>query len=102
MQTQLTNLEVEINKLFPKLKEQKDIVDSARATLAETKEKRDKRVPEIDSQLESLASVSSELKQLKALGGEIVLAKYAVPEVTYSAEAWQNQQMLLKQLGKVE
>ncbi len=101
LQTQLTNLVAEINKLLPKLKEQKEITDSARATLTETKEKRDKRVPEIDSQLESLASVSSELKQLKALGGEMTLAKHAVPEVTYSAEVWQNQQMQLRQLEKL-
>ncbi len=101
LQEQLTSLETKIKELAPQLKEYKEVAKKARATLAEAKDKRNKRIPEIDSQLESLASVSSELEQLKALGGEMALAKQAVPEVSYSAEAWQNHQVQLGQLEKL-
>ena len=101
LQAQLMSLETKTRELIPKLKDHQEAASKARAALAEIKDKRDKRIPEIDSQLESLASVSSELKQLKALGGEMALAEQAVPIVSYSAEAWQSQQLHLVQLEKL-
>ncbi len=101
LKKQLASVEVKISELIPALKESQEVVDKAKLTLAKTKIKRDKRIPEIDLQLESLASVSSELKQLKALGGKMSLAEQAVSEVPYSAEAWQNHQLQLGQLEKL-
>ena len=101
LEKQLMNLKAKVNELSPQLQEHKETVEKARVILAEAKDKRDKRIPDIDSQLESLASVSSELEQLKALGGEMLLAKKAVLEVSYSAEAWQKHQVQLGQLEKL-
>lgn len=101
VQQQLSKVVKKLAKLIPKLKQQKEVADLADEDLLAIKQKRDKRLPEIDSQLESIASVNSELKQLKALGGKLTLAEQAIPSITYSPEKWQEYQKRLGQLEKL-
>ncbi|MEZ4605870.1 MAG: SMC family ATPase [Deinococcales bacterium] len=79
-------------------------LDKAEGFLVELKERRERRLGEIDEGLERLATLTSDLNQLKALGGHLNLAKYheATNPWHYSPQAWQELQQRQNQAEKLE
>ena len=91
-----------LQALEPKLVKQEQTLEETQNNLTQAKALHDERLPEIDKQLENLASLRSELKQLKSLGGDLTLATKAVAEVSYSTQTWQTYQTQLTQLESLK
>ena len=88
LRTKVERAQHETKNLQETLAKKKAEVTEAQTSLERVKDKLEKRMPELEANLTSLAGVAPLMAQLKSRGGSLGLVSQAKDGISYSDEAW--------------